>query len=47
MDLDNDGKALETLPQFTGATGAPLTWHGLENRRWIKHVVSAQSHGHG
>lgn len=47
VDLDNDGKALEILPQFTGATGAPLTWYGLENRRWIKHVVSAQSHGHG
>lgn len=28
VDLDNDGRALEVLPQFTGATGAPS--HGID-----------------
>ncbi|HEY7500621.1 MAG TPA: VCBS repeat-containing protein [Vicinamibacterales bacterium] len=47
VDLDNDGKALEILPQFTGAAKAPLTWYELRQGRWIKHVVSSRSHGHG
>jgi hypothetical protein len=28
VDLDNDGKGDDLLPQFTGAAGAPLTWYG-------------------
>jgi hypothetical protein len=47
VDLDNDGSARELLPQFTGAAAAPLTWYELQKGKWIKHVVSAQSHGHG
>jgi hypothetical protein len=47
VDLDNDGRAAEILPQFTGAAKAPLTWYGLSGGKWEKHVVSSQSHGHG
>jgi FG-GAP-like repeat len=47
VDLNNDGKALEILPQFTGAAKAPLTWYELHQGKWIKHVVSSRSHGHG
>jgi hypothetical protein len=47
VDLNNDGKALELLPQFTGAAKAPLTWYELQQGQWIKHVVSSRSHGHG
>src|SRR5262245_22385596 len=47
VDLNNDGRALEVLPQFTGAAKAPLTWYELVGGKWQKHVVSGQSHGHG
>lgn len=47
VDLNNDGKALEILPQFTGALKAPLTWYEMQSGKWVKHVVSSQSHGHG
>jgi hypothetical protein len=47
VDLNNDGKALEILPQFTGAAKAPLTWYELVDRAWVKHVISARSYGHG
>jgi hypothetical protein len=47
VDLDNDGKALEILPQFTGATGAPLTWYDVQDRKFVRHVVSSRSYGHG
>ena len=47
VDLDNDGRAAEILPQFTGAAKAPLTWYGLAGGKWEKHVVSSQSYGHG
>ena len=47
VDLNNDGKALEILPQFTGAAKAPVTWYELLTGKWIKHVASAQSYGHG
>ena len=47
VDLNNDGKALEVLPQFTGAAGAPLLWYEVQDRKWVKHVVSTQSYGHG
>jgi hypothetical protein len=47
VDLNNDGKALEILPQFTGAAKAPLAWYELVNGKWVKHIVSSQSHGHG
>jgi hypothetical protein len=47
VDLNNDGKAQEILPQFTGAAGAPLLWYELDAHKWVKHVVSPQSYGHG
>ncbi len=47
VDLNNDGKALEILPQFTGALKAPLTWYEVQNGKWVKHVVSSRSYGHG
>jgi hypothetical protein len=47
VDLDNDGKARELLPQFTGAAGAPLTWYEFRNGKWEKHGVSTRSYGHG
>jgi hypothetical protein len=47
VDLNNDGRALEVLPQFTGAAKAPLTWYEVVNGKWQKHVVSSQSYGHG
>jgi FG-GAP-like repeat len=47
VDLDNDGKADDLLPQFTGAAGAPLTWYEIQNGAWVKHIVSTRSYGHG
>jgi hypothetical protein len=47
VDLDNDGKARELLPQFTSAAKAPLTWYEFRGGKWEKHAVSAQSYGHG
>jgi hypothetical protein len=47
VDLDNDGRSDDLLPQFTGAARAPLTWYEPQGGEWIKHVVSGQSYGHG
>jgi FG-GAP-like repeat len=47
VDLDNDGNALEVLPQFTGGANAPLTWYEVQKGKWVKHVVSPKSYGHG
>jgi hypothetical protein len=47
VDLDNDGKARELLPQF-GDAKTPLAWYGISSRgTFEKHVVSPQSYGHG
>jgi hypothetical protein len=46
VDLDNDGKALELLPQF-GDKKTPLAWYELKDGAFKKHVVHANSHGHG
>ncbi len=46
VDLNNDGKAEEVLPQFGNKT-APLTWYEFKNGEAVKHVVSQQSYGHG
>jgi hypothetical protein len=46
VDLDNDGKALEILPQF-GDSKQPLAWYEARNGKFEKHVVSPQSYGHG
>jgi hypothetical protein len=47
VDLDNDGKADDFLPQFTGAADAPLTWYDLKDGVWAKRIVSTRSYGHG
>jgi hypothetical protein len=46
VDLDNDGRARELLPQF-GNASAPLTWYSIRDRAWVKHVVAPKSYGHG
>ena len=46
VDLDNDGRPNDLLPQF-GSPKTPLAWYELRDGAWIKHVVSAQSYGHG
>ena len=46
VDLDNDGKAREVLPQY-GNVKAPLAWYEAKNGAFVKHVVSAKSYGHG
>jgi FG-GAP-like repeat/FG-GAP repeat len=45
VDLDNDHKAREILPQF-GELQAPLAWYEIKNG-FIKHVISDKSYGHG
>lgn len=46
VDLDNDGKAREVLPQF-GNADAPLTWYEAKDGKFVAHVVSNKSYGHG
>jgi len=46
VDLDNDGKARELLPQFGGAK-SPTAWYEIQSGQWVKHVVSDQNYGHG
>lgn len=46
VDLNNDGKALELLPQ-AAPNSTPLAWYELVKGKWQKHVVSPKSYGHG
>jgi hypothetical protein len=46
VDLDNDRKAHEVLPQF-GNDDAPLTWYEAKGGNFVGHVVSPKSYGHG
>lgn len=46
VDLNNDGKAQELLPEFDRAN-VPLAWFELVGGKFVKHVVSQQSYGHG
>ena len=46
VDLNNDGKAQELLPQF-GDKKAPLVWYELKGGKFEKHAVHENSHGHG
>jgi len=46
VDLDNDGKAREVLPQF-GGTNSPLAWYEVKGGNFVRHVVSPKSYGHG
>jgi hypothetical protein len=46
VDIDNDGKANELLPQF-GNEKTPLAWFEAKDGTFRKHVISPQSYGHG
>lgn len=46
VDLNNDGKALEILPEFDSLT-VPLAWFEVKDHKWVKHTISQQSYGHG
>src|SRR5260370_30921635 len=46
VDLDNDGKAHEVIPQF-GNANAPLTWYEAKDGKMIAQVISNKSYGHG
>ncbi len=47
VDLDNDGKADEVLPEF-GDLEAPLNWYERDHHgNMIAHAASPRSHGHG
>lgn len=46
VDIDNDGKAMEILPQF-GNREAPLSWYEFAGGKWRRHEVNTQSYGHG
>lgn len=46
VDLDNDGKKRELLPEYD-KLDAPLAWYEIRNGAWVKHVVSPMSFGHG
>ncbi len=46
VDLNNDGKAQEILPQF-GDTKQPLAWYEAKGGKLEKHVISDKSYGHG
>ena len=46
VDLNNDGKAEELLPEFD-RRDIPLAWFELVDHHWVKHVISRQSYGHG
>lgn len=46
VDLNNDGKAQEILPQF-GDKKTPLAWYEWKNGKFEKHVAHSSSHGHG
>jgi hypothetical protein len=46
VDLNNDGKAQEVLPEFD-RRNVPLAWFEFVNGKWVKHVVAQQSYGHG
>jgi hypothetical protein len=46
VDLNNDGKALEVLPQY-GGSKAITAWYELKDGKWAKHQVSSKGHGHG
>jgi len=46
VDIDNDGKAQEVLPQF-GDEKQPLAWYEVKGGTLVPHIVSRRSWGHG
>lgn len=45
VDLNNDGKAQELLPQFGGK--GPVAWYELKNGAFVRHIVHPDNLGHG
>jgi hypothetical protein len=46
VDIDNDGKEREVLPQFGGKAGQ-LAWYEVKDKAFVRHVISPQNWGHG
>lgn len=46
VDIDNDGKAREVLPNYLDRQ-APLAWYEAKDGGFLKHVVSPKGYGHG
>jgi hypothetical protein len=46
VDLNNDGKAQELLPEFDRPS-VPAAWFELINGKYVKHIISDKSYGHG
>jgi len=46
VDLNNDGKAEELLPEFD-RPAVPSAWFELINGKYVKHIISDKSYGHG
>ena len=46
VDLNNDGKAQELLPEFDRPS-VPAAWFELVNGKYVKHIISDRSYGHG
>ncbi len=46
VDLNNDGNAQELLPEFD-RPNVPAAWFELVNGKYVKHIVSDKSYGHG
>lgn len=45
VDLNNDGKAQEILPQYGGKVDT--VWYELDHGKFVKHVASPMNYGHG
>ena len=46
VDLNNDGKANDLLPEFD-RPNVPAAWFELVSGKWVKHVIGKGSYGHG
>ncbi|MFN7921539.1 MAG: VCBS repeat-containing protein [Bryobacteraceae bacterium] len=46
VDLNNDGKALEVLPQFAGRDSF-TAYYELKGGQWVRQKVSDKTYGHG
>jgi len=46
VDMDNDGKAREVLPQF-GSDKQPAAWYEYRGGKWVGNAVQNRSYGHG
>jgi hypothetical protein len=45
VDINNDGKAQELLPQFGGK--GPTAWYELKKGAFVRHIVHPDNFGHG